>query len=110
MAQLDIDWGEVPDDVVQGFIDFHEANPDVYDRLEAMTAKLAARGRKRVGIAMLFEVLRWQHYMQTEGEPFKLNNNYRAFYSRLIEANNPQWAGLFTKRGSISDTAVVRGM
>ena len=101
--QQEINWGEVPFDIAEGFRDFHKNNPQVLDRLENMTRNLINRGRPRIGMGMLFEVMRWEHYMKTEGEPFKLNNNYRAFYSRLIEQNHPEWAGVFTKRGSIAD-------
>ena len=106
MNQVEIDWGDVPTDIVEGFREFHYNNPQVYDRLVSMTSNLLARGRPRIGMGMLFEVLRWQHYMKTEGEPFKLNNNYRAFYSRVIERQHPEWEGVFTKRKSISDDAV----
>lgn len=102
-----IDWtGFYDDDMVEKFKDFHEANPQVYERLVNMTRNLVARGRPRIGMGMLFEVIRWEHYMKTEGEPFKLNNNYRAFYSRLIEKENPDLKGIFTKRQSVSDEEV----
>ena len=35
--------------------------------------------------------------------PNKVNNNYRAFYSRLIEQTYPELVGVFTKRGSVAD-------
>ena len=104
--QLKIDWADVPQDIAEGFHDFHAANPHVYLRLVEMTRNLVARKRHRIGMKMLFEVLRWEHYMKTEGEAFKLNNNYTAFYSRLIESQHPEYLGVFTKRASLADEGV----
>lgn len=106
--QLDIDWGDVPVDMTEGFWRFHQDNPDVYERLVVMARSMVTRGRSRIGMKMLFEVLRWEYFMSTEtDEPFKLNNNYTAYYSRLIEHNNPELFGVFTKRQSVSDRAVA---
>jgi len=104
VKQTAIDWGDMPMDMAEGFEHFHSANPDVFSTLVTRTRTLVARGHKRVGIAMLFETMRWDHMLRTSGnEPFKLNNNYRAFYSRLIEQTYPELGGVFTKRGSVAD-------
>lgn len=79
---------------------FHNANPEVYYRLVTMARDLKARGRSRIGIKMLFEVLRWEHAMQTtdHASEFKLNNNYAPRYARLIMYRNPELAGIFNTR------------
>lgn len=102
--QIEIEWGDLPTDMTRGFWEFHNTNPHVMDRLEEMTRDLVSRGRKRIGMKMLFEVLRWEYFMATEtNEPFKLNNNYTAYYARLIEKRNPQFEGVFAKRQSKGD-------
>ena len=90
-------------DIEQEFRKFHKANPAVFSILVSRTRVLIAKGHKRVAIGMLFETMRWDHMLKTTGEPFKLNNNYRAFYSRLIEQTYPELVGVFTKRGSVAD-------
>jgi hypothetical protein len=106
-AQMAMTWGAVSGDLETGFLRFHEDNPEVYERLVEMTRQLSDRGRKRVGMGMLFEVLRWEYFMETDTiEPFKLNNNYRAFYTRMIEQRNPDLRGILTKRKSEADLAV----
>jgi hypothetical protein len=79
---------------------FHQANPKVYEELEALAGEMVTRGRKRIGIGMLFEVLRWNYYLATTDpdSDFKLNNNNRAFYARLLMDNHPDWQGLFETR------------
>lgn len=86
------------DSIQQRFERFHEANPHVYRALVGMARDLKHRGRSRIGIGMLYEVLRWHYAMATGGSDFKLNNNYRSRYARLIEAQEADLAGVFEKR------------
>lgn len=78
---------------------FHTANPWVYDALVTLARDLRARGHERVGMKMLFEVLRW-NWMLTTSSPdgFKLNNNMTSRYARLIMDNEPDLAGVFELR------------
>ena len=82
------------------FWQFHAANPHVYARLVKLARELVARGHGKIGIGMLFEVLRWHHAMTTVGDAdgFKLNNNYRAMYARLIMEREADLAGSFEIR------------
>jgi hypothetical protein len=78
---------------------FHSMNPHVYE----MLVKLARRWKRRspggrCGIGMLFETARWYLNVVGVGEPMHLNNNYRAFYARLIMDQEPDLAGLFETR------------
>ena len=78
---------------------FHQANPHVYEMLRRLSLDAARHGR-RLGIGMLFEVLRWQNAMTTtdEASEFKLNNNYRAFYARLLMEREPDLQDYFETR------------
>jgi hypothetical protein len=80
------------------FKKFHEENPHVYEGLLALTRQAYDRGRSRIGIKMLFEVLRWNRMIQTNETQFKLNNNYHALYARLIMDLNPELEGIFETR------------
>ena len=79
---------------------FHELNPQVFNAFESMSRELTNRGRKRIGIKMLFEVLRWNYYMETSdpNSDFKINNNYAPYYSRLLIDKHPEWADVFELR------------
>ena len=82
------------------FDEFHRLNPQVYAALESMAREMVNRGRSKIGIKMLFEVLRWNYYMQTNdpNSDFKINNNYAPYYARLILQNHPEWDGIFELR------------
>lgn len=88
----------------QAFWQFHEANPQVYARLVALARDLVRQGRRRVGIKMLFEVLRW-HHLRTVGDAdgFKLNNNYHSYYARLIMHQESDLGGVFELRALAAD-------
>ena len=78
---------------------FHEANPHVYDNLKLLALQLKRReGKRKVGMKMLFEVLRYEYRLQTRGDKFKLNNDYTSRYSRLLMAQEPELAGFFYTR------------
>jgi hypothetical protein len=79
---------------------FHHANPHVYDVLVELAKawRLRRGAASKCGIGMLFEVARWHLALRTEGEPIQLNNNYRAFYARLLMKREPGLVGLFELR------------
>lgn len=103
-AQPPIVQPEVPHDATleERFLAFHAANPWVLAKLEEMTRELVDRGRTHIGIAMLFEVLRWNYYRSTDDptSEFKLNNSYRAGYARLLLRLHPEWGNVFELRAS----------
>jgi hypothetical protein len=86
--------------IEEAFLAFHKANPWVYAALVRLARELTNRGRTRIGIGMLFEVLRWQWYLRTTdaNSDFKLNNNYRSRYARLIMASESDLDGAFDTR------------
>ncbi|KQP81558.1 hypothetical protein [Aeromicrobium sp. Leaf291] len=91
-------------DVVTGstiqerFEAFHDLNPWVLETLERLTSEYLEGGQRRIGIGMLFEVLRWQYGRVTRGDEFRLNNNYRSRYVRLLLAEHPEWEAVFHTR------------
>src|ERR1035438_1757341 len=80
------------------FLAFHEANKHVYVALRKLALDLVDRGHERIGIGMLFEVLRWQHAMRTTRSEYKLDNSLRSRYARLLMENEPKLAGVFETR------------
>ncbi len=82
------------------FADFHRANPHVYTELVVLARHAHRRGYRRIGIELLFCVLRWRSMMTTSADEygFKLNNNFTSRYARLIMAEHPELAGIFSTR------------
>lgn len=84
--------------IQERFENFNADNPQVYTTICAMARSWVAKGNSNLGIGMVFEVMRWDHAMRTQGDPFKLNNDYRSRYVRLIEENELDLVGVFRKR------------
>lgn len=82
----------------EAFLRFHHDNPHVYEELVRLTRRAWQTGNHRIGIGMLFEVLRWRHMLRTSGDDFKLNNNYRSYYARMILARHPEFGDIFELR------------
>jgi uncharacterized protein YbaP (TraB family) len=80
---------------------FHQANPHVLTTLEDMARKWFDQGNAQVGIGMLWEAMRWLAGTQTnvnQLDLYRLNNNYRSRYVRLMIQRNPQWVDRFHTR------------
>jgi len=82
------------------FWDFHQSNPAVYRALVRLARQARQQGKIKIGIRMLWEVMRWEFWLQTDDNvsDFKLNNNYISRYARLIMEREPDLAGCFEIR------------
>ncbi len=85
---------------------FHAENPHVYEHLHRLALKMAGV-RWVLSISLIWEVMRWELMFTTHGEkmvnpdtgePFKLNNNHRAYYARLLMDSDPRLADRFRIR------------
>ena len=96
MVQTDI--FAPPSTIDEAFWKFHRENPQVYDKLVALTRQARALGKHRIGMKMLFEVIRWEHLVHTRSDDFALNNNYTSRYVRIISERHPELASMFETR------------
>lgn len=103
-TQLAIDFSAPPPanangrTIYDGFVEFHAANPQVYDALRRLALQMRRRGVQQYGIAGLYEVLRHETTLNSTGDEYKLNNSYRSFYARLLMEQEPELAGFFATR------------
>ena len=83
--------------IERAFWKFHDENPAVYAALVRLAFQWHhARGNK-VGIATLYECVRWETNLTAVGKDgYKMSNSHRAFYARLIMTENPTLSGMFT--------------
>lgn len=82
------------------FEEFHRQHPHVYQELVRLARQAVSAGRRRLGIRMLWERLRWTLYVERKGDDYKLNDHLTAPYSRLIMRQEPDLRGLFETRGN----------
>lgn len=90
--------------VAQKFEQFHTENPRVYTTLVRLAREWINRtGRQKLGIKTLYERARWEIALATSDPDYKLNNNFTAYYARLIMHREPDLDGLFDLRASSAD-------
>lgn len=82
------------------FRNFHAKHPEVYEAITHLCRQAKKAGRAKIGIGMLFEVLRWQTFIAAgdDDEVYRLNNNYRSRYARLIQDLEDDLDGIFDIR------------
>jgi predicted PolB exonuclease-like 3'-5' exonuclease len=82
------------------FLAFHSSNPHIMDAIVRYTRQLITAGHKHFGMGAVFERIRWDYAVSTlaDTKGFKINNNYRSRYVRLLEATHPQFKGFYRQR------------
>lgn len=84
-------------------IAFHEDHPEVWNLFCGFTFEMIYRGYTHYSVNAVFERIRWEIDAGGDGtDSFKLNNNYRAFYSRRFMNTYPEYAGFFRTREQTS--------
>jgi hypothetical protein len=80
----------------------------VYETLLILSREWLRRmGGRKCGIGALYERARWEIALATSDPDFRLNNNFRAFYARLLMLNHPELRGLFDLRVSAADVWIL---
>lgn len=97
-AMRDIPPDEEDSSIQQRFMKFHRQNPKVYGELVRLAREARRAGIEQVGISLLYEVIRWNSMIQTGGDHFKLSNDYRSRYARLIMHKERDLRGIFHTR------------
>lgn len=93
--------GPTIDRSIQGrFERFHRDNPQVFTELVRRAKALHERGWNNIGIALLWESMRYDAMLTTDPseDTYKLSNDYRSRYARLIMETEPELEGFFTVR------------
>lgn len=86
------------------FLEYHAENPAVYTTLRRFAFEAKRAGRPRMSINMLHERVRWYTTVEAKGDSFKLNNNWRPHYARLLMEQEPELKGFFETRTAHADT------
>lgn len=76
--------------IKEKFIEYHRQNPHIFDLFLKYARELVKANRKHYGVVAISERIRWHLNVETVGDEFKINNNYRSCYARLLVAKYPQ--------------------
>lgn len=91
------------------FVNFHNANPHVYDALvQGAREWMRQKPGRKLGLSLLWSKARWELSIETSGSEYKLNDAFQAYYARLLAMRNPEMANLFNFRKSQADGFMAR--
>lgn len=104
--------------MIADFEKFHAENPEIYTILVGLAREWVAICREKsertghhiepkIGIGALYEVARWELIKSSTDPNYKMSNNHRAFYSRLITAQEDDLRELFTLSESVADDWIL---
>jgi hypothetical protein len=85
--------------IQERFERFDRENPHVYPHLRRLALEARDAGLQRIGVRMLWEVMRWHVAIETrDPSGLKLNDHYTSRYVRKLIREHPELDGLFETR------------
>jgi hypothetical protein len=83
-------------ELAEEWIDYHLANPHVYELICQYANDVLRAGHTKYAIAPIYERLRWHLLFETRtATDFKLPNAHRAYYARLWLSDHPEHPKFF---------------
>jgi hypothetical protein len=82
---------------------FHAENPRVFELFKKFAREVMQTGRRRFSADAVIQRIRWFVQVDTTGDEFKVNDNYSAYYARLLIRECPEFDGFFELRKTSSD-------
>jgi hypothetical protein len=82
---------------------YHKDNPMVWQHFQRFAFEAIAKKRKKISHWLIINRIRWEVYIVTTGEEFKISNNFIAFYARLWQETYPAHKELFNTKKMIGE-------
>lgn len=82
----------------EGFEKFHAENPHIYRQFEIQVFKAIDKGRTKLSSKLIINWIRWNEYLKSSDENFKINDAYQSYYSRKFIENHPEHKAIFEFR------------
>ncbi|MFF8769051.1 hypothetical protein [Kitasatospora sp. NPDC015120] len=90
--------------IQERFEQFHDLNPWVLTELERLTAECIEARFSKISLGMLFELVRYSYGRATlSADDFRLNNDFRSRYARLLIERHPEWGSHIEVRALRTD-------
>jgi len=80
------------------FQTYDQENPHIYRLFKRFAREALDRGYKNYSANAIFERIRWYVDVETEGDQFKINNNYRPYYARKLMGEDSVFKDFFRVR------------
>ncbi len=91
--------GILSDELDRKFWQYHHDNPHIYALIVKYAREVKAAGFTTYSINAIFERIRWHVLVETKSEDsFKMSNDHRSRYARLVMKKEPDLKGFFNLR------------
>lgn len=77
------------------FRKFHFKNPHIYQTFSIYSWDAAKAGHQVFSHWLIMNRIRWDSLIQTDGEKYKIPNEFIAFYARMFMIRHPQLGAFF---------------
>lgn len=78
------------------FQEFHAKNPEVYEKIVKLCLDMKSRGVTHWSVSAAYEIIRYFGVISVDRqEEYKLPNNLRPYYARMIMEQEKELAGFF---------------
>ena len=84
--------------ILDGFLQFHADNPHVFAAFEAEALKAIERSREKISAKLIINWIRWNEFLRTSDQNFKINDAYQSYYARAFVKKHPQHEDKFEFR------------
>jgi uncharacterized membrane protein len=84
-------------------INYHEKNPHLYEAFKQYSANAINSGYKYFSAEMIINRMRWYSMIEAKDDSFKIRNDVKPFFARMLMANNEKYNNFFKLRPSIWD-------
>jgi hypothetical protein len=85
------------------FLEWHKNNPMIWEYFKRFSFEAVGKNRKKISHWLIINRIRWEVYILTTGEDFKISNNFIAFYARLWRETYPEHKDLFNVKHMIGE-------
>ena len=80
------------------FFEVAKARIDIWREFERLALRVWETGRRKYSAQTIMHVIRWNSDIERGQEEFDINNNYIAYYSRMLMYQYPEAVGFFEIR------------
>ena len=81
-----------------GFNKFNKENPHIFIAFEEQALKAIKKGRTKLSSKLIINWIRWNEFLRTSDQNFKINDAYQSYYARHFVEKHKQYADIFEFR------------
>jgi len=81
-----------------GFRKFHKENPHIYNAFEQQALNAIKKGRTKLSAKLIINWIRWNQFLESSDENWKINDAFQALYAREFIKKYPEHNGIFEMR------------